>query len=307
MRKFLLVLSVVTLSLGLTIADAEAKRLGGGKSLGMQRDSATQRAATPPEAPRNATAPANTPAAAPAPAAAGAAAAAAPKRNWLGPVAGLAAGLGLAALASHFGFGEELANFMLIALLAMAAIFVVRLLMRRSKPAPAAEPLRYAGATGGGSSVGGIPAANRFDAPLAGSAAAAAPIETAAVAPIPADFDVDGFLRVAKLNFVRLQAANDTGNIADLREFLSPELFAETKLEIEERGGAQQQTDVVTLEARLLEVVTENERHVASVRFSGMIREEADGAAQPFDEVWNLSKPVSGERGWSVAGIQQLS
>jgi len=297
MRKFLLVLSVVTLSLGLTIADAEAKRLGGGKSLGMQRDSATQRAATPPEAPRNATAPT----AAPAPAAAGAAAAAAPKRNWLGPVAGLAAGLGLAALASHFGFGEELANFMLIALLAMAAIFVVRLLMRRSKPAPAAEPLRYAGAGAAGSSVGSIPAKPLFDAPIGGGAAAAA-------APaIPADFDVDGFLRVAKLNFVRLQAANDTGNIADLREFLSPELFAETKLEIEERHGAQQQTDVVTLEARLLEVVTEGERHVASVRFSGMIREEADGAAQPFDEVWNLSKPVTGERGWSVAGIQQLS
>lgn len=298
MRKFLLVLSVVTLSLGLTIADAEAKRLGGGKSLGMQRESATQRAATPPEAPRNATAPA----AAPAPAAAGAA----PKRNWLGPVAGLAAGLGLAALASHFGFGEELANFLMIALLAMAAIFVVRLLMRRSKPAPAAEPLRYAGAgsASAGNSVGGIPAAQRFDAPLgAGTAAPATQLAPA----IPADFDVDGFLRVAKLNFVRLQAANDTGNIADLREFLSPELFAETKLEIEERHGAQQQTDVVTLEARLLEVVTENDRHIASVRFSGMIREEADGAAQPFDEVWNLSKPVSGERGWSVAGIQQLS
>ncbi|MBK1681487.1 Tim44 domain-containing protein [Rhodocyclus tenuis] len=296
MRKFLLVLSVVTLSLGLTITDAEAKRLGGGKSLGMQRESATQRAATPPEAPRNATAPA----AAPAPAAAGAA----PKRNWLGPIAGLAAGLGLAALASHFGFGEELANFLMIALLAMAAIFVVRLLMRRSKPAPAAEPLRYAGAGNGGNSVGGIPAAERFDAPLGGSSAAPA----ASLAPaIPADFDAEGFLRIAKLNFVRLQAANDTGNIADLREFLSPELFAETKLEIEERGGAQQQTDVVTLEARLLEVVTEREQHVASVRFTGMIREEADGAAQPFDEVWNLSKPVSGERGWSVAGIQQLS
>ena len=127
------------------------------------------------------------------------------------------------------------------------------------------------------------------------------------IANVPADFDSDGFLRIAKLNFIRLQAANDAGNLEDIREFVSPELFAEIRMQFEERAKAPQQTDVVTLNAQLLEVVTEGTRHIASVRFSGMIREEAGAAAAPFDEVWNLSKAVEGGKGWVVAGIQQLS
>ena len=109
------------------------------------------------------------------------------------------------------------------------------------------------------------------------------------------------------MNFVRLQAANDAGNLEDIREFVAPELFAEIKLQLDERGKAIQQTDVVTLNAELLEVVTEPTRHIASVRFSGMIREEAGAPAAPFDEVWNLSKALEGSKGWVVAGIQQLS
>ena len=129
---------------------------------------------------------------------------------------------------------------------------------------------------------------------------------TVATASIPEGFDTEGFLRIAKLNFVRLQAANDTKNINDLREFVSPEMHAEIKLQMDERGNTPQQTDVVTLNAELLEVVTEGSQHIASVHFSGMIREVADAAASPFEEVWNLSKPVDGSRGWVVAGIQQL-
>ena len=130
---------------------------------------------------------------------------------------------------------------------------------------------------------------------------------TSAISAIPQDFDVDGFLRVAKLNFVRLQAANDAKNLDDLREFVAPEIFAEIKLEMDERGNAPQQTDVVTLNAELLEVVTESHQHIASVRFSGMIRETANGPAAPFEEIWNLGKPVDGSRGWVVAGIEQLA
>jgi predicted lipid-binding transport protein (Tim44 family) len=110
---------------------------------------------------------------------------------------------------------------------------------------------------------------------------------------------------VAKLNFVRLQAANDAGNLEDIREFTTPEVFAEIKLQMDERGTAAQQTDVVRLDAELLEAVTEGRQHVASVRFSGLIREEAGGVAAPFDEIWVLTQPVNGERGWVVAGIQQ--
>ena len=285
---FIAVFSLVV-ALGLGIGDAEAaKRLGGGKSVGMQREAVAPKPAAPAQA---APAPANQPTSA-----APTANPAQPKRNWLGPIAGLAAGLGIAALLSHFGLGEGMANFLMIALLAMAAVFVVKLLFLRNAEPPS-SPLQYAAAD---NTVMTPPPV----APQYGSAAPAAPT---AAATIPAGFDVDGFLRVAKLNFVRLQAANDAGNLADLREFVSPEIFAEIKLQLEERGKVAQQTDVVTLNASLLEVVTDGPRHIASVHFSGMIREDANAPAAAFDEVWNLTKPADGSSGWVVAGIQQLA
>ena len=286
MKKVLLTLCTLVFALGLSLGEAQAARLGGGKSLGMQRQSVA-----PQRAPAQQATPAQpaTPAAAPAPAA--------PKRNWLGPVAGLAAGLGLAALASHLGFGAGLANFLTIALLAMAAVFVFKWLARRNAAAPARDALQYSAAGEAAS-----PVAAKI--PLAVPAASSAEPLTAKA--IPADFDSEAFVRVAKLNFVRLQAANDAGNIDDIREFVAPELFAEIKLQIDERGSAPQQTDVVTLNAELLEVVSEERRHVASVRFSGMLREAPGTAAQPFAEVWNLAKPLSGQGGWVIAGIQQV-
>ncbi|WP_291989735.1 Tim44-like domain-containing protein [Candidatus Accumulibacter sp. ACC007] len=296
MKKFFVALAVCAFSFGLMVADAEAKRFGGGRSMGMQRQ------ATP--APQKA---------APAPANAASPTAAAPKSSWMGPLAGLAAGLGIAALLSHFGLGEGMANLVMIALLAMAAMFVFKWLFRRraAATAGAGQPMSYAGA---GAAGGAAPTA-RFDArqDLAGRSqpehlpGGAAKMATQEPAGIPADFDVDGFLRVAKLNFVRLQAANDAGNMEDIRAFVSPEVFAEIKLQMGERSGANQQTDVVTVDAELLEVLTEGSRHVASVRMNGMIREQADAPAVAFDEVWNLTKPVDGSSGWVVAGIQQAS
>jgi predicted lipid-binding transport protein (Tim44 family) len=299
-------LALVLVGSSMWSGDAEARRFGAGRSSGMQRDSATQRQATPaPSSPTGA--PTQNPgqpaqAAAPAPGAAAAAPAAAPpKRSWLGPVAGLAAGLGLAALASHFGFGEGLANFLLIALAVLAVIVVFKLLFRR-KTEPAME---YAGA-GTGPLFGAPGATPSAGLQTSGSAAAG---QAAAVAPpanIPTDFDVEGFLRTAKLNFVRLQAANDRGDLEDIRQFTSPEMFAEIRMEFEERGKSAQQTDVVTLQAELLEVSEEANRYVVSVRFGGLIREANDVAPTPFSEVWHLTKPKDGSRGWVVAGIQQV-
>ena len=284
--KNLLIAGFLSLAaLGMSVGDAEAARMGGGKSFGMQRQAVTPRPATPTQA-------------APAPNAPAGAAAAAPKRNWMGPLAGLAAGLGIAALLSHFGMGEGMANILMIALLAMAAIFVVKLLMRRFGPQQPSQPLQYAGNT--------RPDFNPV-APGAAPFGAGAPLPAPSADRVPADFDSVGFLRVAKLNFVRLQAANDVGNLDDIREFVSPELFAEIKMQLDERGASAQQTDVVTLNAELLEVVSEAGRHVASVHFSGMIRETAGAAATPFDETWHLSKPIDGNQGWVIAGIQQSS
>lgn len=281
MKNALIAVFAAVVGLGLAIGDAEAKRLGGSKSFGMQRSA---------PAPAKQSAP---PAAAPAQPAAQPAAAG---NRWLGPVAGLAAGLGLAALFSHLGLGEELASFVMILLLVAAAVFVFRLLMR--KRAPESQPLQYAGAGAGADK-----APLRYEAPAAGGGAAVASV----AGNIPAGFDVDGFLRQAKLNFVRLQAAHDAGNVEDIRNFTTPEVFAEIRLQMNERGGAAQKTDVVTLNADLLEIAEEGGQYVASVRFHGAIRETGDAAPEAFDELWHLSKPIAGNRGWVIAGIQQVS
>ena len=284
MKQFLSILIAVVVTFvasGLSVGEAEARRLGGGSSFGMQR-SVTPR---PAPAPTRQATPAPTAPASPT-------AAPAPKRSWLAPIAGLAAGLGIASLLSHFGLGQEFASILMIALLGMAAVFVVRLLVRRAAPPPA--PMQYAGVEGPSVSPAPAPA-------FTGSTGES-------VAPsLPPGFDGEAFLRVAKLNFVRMQAANDARNLDDMREFVSPEVFAEIKMQMDERGDVKQRTDVVTLNAELLEVVIEAERHIASVRFNGMIRETENGAATPFDEVWNLSKPVDGSKGWVVAGIQQVN
>lgn len=289
MKNFVLMAAAILLGATLTISDAEAaKRLGGGGSTGMQRQSV---------APNNANQAAPAPRQAAAPAAA-AQPAAQPKRSWMGPLAGLAAGLGLAALASHFGFGEELANFMMIALLAMVVIAAIGFFMRKKAAAQGHQGMQYAGAGAGY----GQPSPPPQDfTPAGGSYASTA---TPAVT-IPADFDVEGFVRNAKVNFIRLQAANDAGNLSDIREFTAPEMFAEIKMMIEERKGAAQTTDVAQLNAEVIDVTQESSRYVVSVRFTGLIGEDGQ-APQPFDEIWHMTKPTDGSRGWVIAGIQQV-
>ena len=304
MKNLLSVMAVV-LTLGLTFgaADAEAKRLGGSKSMGMQRQSSTFDKAP--------TTPAQAPMANPGMAAKSAvpASAAAPaKRSWMGPIAGLAAGLGLAALASHFGFGEGLANMLMIGLLVMAALAMIGFFMRKRAMTQASAPgsMQYAGAGIGH----GAPQPQRTDVPMPGAAGSsvtgigAGITASPATAAIPAGFDVPAFERVAKVHFIRLQAANDERNPDDIREFTTPEMFAEIKLDMSERGTAAQQTDVMMLEAVLLEVADEPGREIASIRFYGSIRENG-GQAEEFDEIWNLVKPRSGNGGWLLAGIQQ--
>jgi predicted lipid-binding transport protein (Tim44 family) len=311
---------------------SEARRLGGGRAIGMQRQ------APPPRAPQNTppqpATPGQTAPTAGVPAAAGAtgAAAAAGKRSWMGPIAGLAAGLGLAALASHLGFGEGLANFMILALLAMVAVFVIRMLMSRlagnrpreamagassvastgpagSANAPLAQPERPApaqrsmtGVSTDNVSVTGVPLA-----PLASTASAVEPIvsDTAPAMKLPEGFDLPAFERVAKMIFIRLQAANDKADLDDLREFTTPEMFAAVRLDLQDRNGVAQHTDVDRIDAQLIDFDQEPTRLVASVHFKGLVREEAGATPVPFDEVWHLVKPTEGNRSWAIAGIQQ--
>ena len=298
MKTFSLVAAILALGLTLTTGDADAasKRLGAGKSSGMQRETiSADRTATP-------AAPAMAPSATKAPTAA--AAPTPPKRSWLGPLAGLAAGLGLAALASHLGFGEELATMLMIGLVLLLVLAVVGFILRRR--ASAGQP---AMATAGGlqyspSQHEPMTLAGNGVVPTS-SAATDADAPTGSAGTIPADFDVAAFVRSAKVSFVRLQAANDAGNLDDLREFTTPEMFAELRLNIADRGSTSQQTEVVTIDAQVLEVSEEDSRYVVSVRFTGLIREEKDASAEAVDEVWHLTKPRDGRGGWVLAGIQQ--
>lgn len=307
MKTLTYLIAVLALGLSLGVGDAQAaKRLGGGKSVGMQKQTVTPDkapGATPTQTPNAATATAA------APAAAAPAAAAAPKRSWMGPIAGLAAGLGLAALASHFGFGEELANMLLIGLAVVAVLAVVGMVLRKraaTASAGAAGPggLQYAAA-------GVNPAASqppRFDVAMPrGGSMIGSQIDAAAAASdaIPADFDRDGFERNARVQFIRLQAANDAGNLDDLRDFTTPEMFAELRMDITDRGATVSRTEVVQVDASVLEVVEEANRYVVSVRYSGSIHESGMPQPEAFDEVWHLVKPRTGAGGWLVAGITQ--
>ncbi len=280
MKTFLISLFALSLSLGFAAPDAEAKRMGGSKSFGMQRSAPAKQDAAP-------TPQRQQPAAAPT---------AAPKKNsWMGPIAGLAAGLGLAALFSHLGMGEEMANFLMLALLAMAAFMLIRWFMRRNAPA-SAPAMQYAGMPRSDMNSG---------APAAFDATPAAMGSSASTAAFPPGFDADAFAREAKVNFIRLQAAFDAGSLDDLRAFTTPEVFAEVRMQLAERGDAAQTTDVMSLNAEVLEAVDADNHHIVSVRFTGLVREAADQSPVSLDEIWHLSKPVSGQGGWLIAGIQQ--
>lgn len=298
MKRIFLSMFIAALGLGFTATAVEAKRLGGGMSQGMKRQAPPPQKSpdTPQQAPQqNATpaAPAN--AAAPA---------AAPRRAWMGPVAGLAAGLGIAALASHLGFGEGLANIMTIVLLALVAFFVIRFLLRRFGPKPAGAPgMQFAGA----GSAGNVPLRDeRFGgAPGAGTAFAPAVQPAVGASRLPAGFDAASFERAAKMIFIRMQAANDSGDLDDLRKFSTPEMFAAFRLDLQDRRDAKQRTDVVQLDAQAIDWAEEDGQQIVSVRFHGLVREEENGVATPFDEVWHLVRPVDGSREWAIAGIQQ--
>lgn len=300
--------AALSLTLGLAPLQADAKRLGGGKPAGMQR----QMPAKPADA-----SPAPTPsptqaAAAAAPAAVGAAAQAG-RRSWLGPIAGIAAGLGLAALASHLGFGEELASFMLLALLAIVALVAVRWFLARRRGHAPQGGLAYAGAASAGQRPSAfervdpapVPPSNLAREALAPVSAGAAVAGGSSAAAWPG-FDAAGFERIAKMIFIRLQAAHDAGDLDDLRKFTTPELFASLRVDLHDRGAETQRTDVVQLEAQVADLQRESDRQVVSVRFSGLIREVADGAAEPFAELWHLVRPLDESRDWQIAGIQPL-
>ena len=282
MKRFFMLLAIFLTSASLLVTTAEAKRFGGGGSLGKQRTMAPQQAQKAPDA-----TPAQTPAAAPAPAG----------NKWLGPLAGLAIGAGLGALFASMGLGEGMGTILMILLGGMAVIFLISFL-RKKQPQPA---MQYAGA--------GAPynAPQPLQQPLAGTATAINAAPATSAGNIPADFPVESFLRSAKTSFIRLQAANDRKDLSDIREYTTPEMFAEISMQMQERDDAPQKTDVIAINGELLEVNEENDWAIATVRFTGQLREN-NGMPENVDEIWHVQKNLRDDKSvWLLVGIQQTT
>lgn len=283
MKRFLLLLTLTLTMLSFLAANAEARRFGGGSSVGKQRTMAPQQTQKAPAA-----APAQAPAgaAAPAPAPAG--------NKWLGPLAGLAIGAGLGALfmgGGLGGMGGAIGSILMMVAVAALVMFLIAKFRKPQQPA-----MQYAGQ--------GAPYTPVEPQQYAGGAAAVA--APAAARNIPADFPLEAFLRSAKTSFIRLQAANDRKDLNDVREYTTPEMYAEVSMQFAERGSAAQVTEVVSVTADLLEVVTENDHAIASVRMTGQLREN-NGAPEAFDEIWHVQKNLSDSKAvWLLAGIQQI-
>jgi predicted lipid-binding transport protein (Tim44 family) len=321
---------VLVCAMALGSQDVWAKRLGGGLSFGKQSGNVTQQRSTTPPAQQAAPAPAPTQNAAARPATASPAAAA-PKRPWGAMLGGLAAGLGLAWLASALGFGEGFAQFLMFALLAVVVMAVIGMVMRRRAPAAG---MAYQGAGQAGNSqydpatprsylphnVGNDASARPWErsgpagldqrsGPAGGSMIGAA-LQGGQSWGIPDGFDVEGFLKASKTNFVSLQDAWDHSDIPALRAMMTDDMLEQIRHQLAEReqtsGSKVNKTEVVMLDAQLLGIEELHGDYMASVEFSGLIREQPSAGPSPFREVWNITRPKSGPGGWLVAGVQAL-
>lgn len=276
----LLPIVVAFIGLSLIAIDADARRFGGGRNLGMQRSAPAQQQAAPKAPAQQQQAAPATPAQQPTGAS-----------KWLGPLAGFALGAGLAALFLNNGWAGLLAGMLLIGLIIAVVTFAARAMLRNRV---AQDPLQYAGAGAGTQPT--------LDA-LPGGAGMHSLAATAGR--WPAEFNATEFVRHARLNFVRLQEAYDRKDLSMMRDFLAPDVYREIEADIRAAGATEEQTEVLTLEAEVVDVVEEAGSYIVSVRFTGVIRESAGREAEPFNEIWHLEKPLSGRSGWTLAGIQQ--
>ena len=327
MTKFWSLVMVVVLAFGSVDADA-ARRLGGGGSFGRQSSNVTQRQATPPAAPNNAQSANN----AARPAAPATPAVTPPRRPWGAMLGGLAAGLGLAWLAHSLGLGGAFGSILMFALLALVVMMVIGYFVRRRAGGQpqAGSPYAFQGAAA--ESAQPVP---QYSPDKVGNDASARPWERNTMAfdsaknaaagsgvqigselagsqnwGIPPGFDKEGFIAAAKRNFVTLQDAWDRSDIPALRAMMTDDMLGEIRSQLAQReglpGGVPNRTEVAMLEAQLLGIEDTGDDYMASVEFSGMIREEPSAGPSPFREVWNMTKPKGGQSGWLVAGVQAL-
>ncbi len=327
MKKWIAILAIGLTMMSLSVSADAARRFGGGMSFGRSAPT-LQRSAPAPTTPGIHQQRAN-PAQAQQPQRQQQAASTQQPRPqqaapspMRGMLMGLAAALGITALAHALGFGEGFAQFLMIALMALAAFYIIRLLLGLFlvKRMPAGMPGRDQSSQ---ESQDNMRARYDYSAPESNqqvsqsqSAFAASPMagsvldefnnaSSAKKVDLPAGFDVEGFLKVAEENFVKMQKAWDTGNVTSLSDFTTDEVFRTVTHQLRERGAQDYQTEIVTLKSDFRGIVQDGEEYLAGVHFDGTLN--VSGEAERVDETWILSKPVQGNGGWLLAGIHQES
>ena len=279
MKNLFSLLLICLLSFALLLSEAEAKRFGGGRSFGVNRSSSSTSYSRPSTQPAPAAAPTS-----------GAS-------KWLGPLAGVAAGGLLASLFMGHGLGGAIGSGLLI-LLIVGGIVLLAMAFLRSKnqyspQSQASNPF-----------AANQPFSTNQNFSNVSPISSSSPNETGMTSPTyPEGFDPEPFLREAKAHFIRMQASYDTKNLNDIREFTTPEVFAEIQLQLQERGDEENYTEVVQLNGEVLEAANEFGALHVSTRFSGLIKESKNEPATHFDEIWHFEKEP-GKR-WAVAGVQQ--
>lgn len=259
------------------------------------------------------------------------------QRSFMGNLlGGVAAGLGVSWLMHSMGWGQQswdgggMDEFIGAALIVLVVIIVVLFLLRRFNNNKTSGRQNktvggpYSGRFDGMGSPTNPVEFQNYKAKNVGNDASARPWEGNAsdssgaypndsmphYSSVPAGFDVRGFVNTAKEVFMTLQAAWDRSDMATLHAMLTDYMLGEIKSQLNEREqhatGIVNQTDVVTLHAELLGIQETSVEYLASVEFSGLIREDPTQGPTPFREVWSLCRPKDGSTGWLVSGVQAL-
>ncbi len=310
MKKFLVAFVLIASLSTMAVSDVYARRFGGGsfgrQSLNINRMQRAKPATTPTQQKQAAANKQSQQQGANA-----------PKQGsrFGGLLGGALLGLGLGALLAHFGIGGDMAGMISTILMLTILYFVVKMIFRTLARKQQAA-FQQAANTGGYYNVpnpnntppiGAGISRQEFSSVPDNEQTVSNDIESPLTWDVPANFEVNSFIRNAKSYFIRMQAAWDKANLDDIYEFTTPEMFAEIKLQLQERGPSPNITDVISLDADLLGIETIGDEYFASVKFTGTVKENENAEVTEFSEVWNLTRPVSGKEGWVLAGVQQLS
>jgi len=284
MQRFLGLFMALCVALTLSF-DANAKRMGGGNSMGAAPSHQTRQVDSPSSAPMaSPQAPGRQQ---PQPAASGAS-------RWLGPLAGLAAGGLIAALLMGDGFeGFQFLDFLLIGVIAFLLYYVLVMRKRRQ-----VEP-----------ALAGHPSAASMARDMSPPAATGGLMSALAPAPIqaPAWFNEQNFINAAREHFMELQRYWNVNNMQGIAEFVTPQMFALLSKERAELGSAHQTTQIDGLQIQLDGVDDLADKTVATLTFSGITKETMFDKGERFSESWRMERLQGTDQPWLLAGIRQNS